>query len=217
MKKLKKNTLILSVSLLIAICFLSCSSEKEYKQAEQMYKTVTGDQYQTIIDTLKGIPQKFHYMNYFFTVYNRTYTKAQFLLDEVRASYIEYKKKYLEETYANSLLAFFNDYKIHIRSIDGKFNQTVTDNGRWNSISWSADGQKIAFSGLPTVERKTKIQDDIFIFDLKSSITSRITHTPDQEFDPSWSPDGKELVFVRYTDDQNYVVRMNLAKIMWYV
>jgi Tol biopolymer transport system component len=53
----------------------------------------------------------------------------------------------------------------------------------------SPDGRRIAFSALAHIYRA----------DLASGQSQRVTHSEEPEFEPSWSPDGKSIVYVTWT------------------
>lgn len=64
------------------------------------------------------------------------------------------------------------------------------DLGEIFSPTWSPDGQRIAFSAL--VGGLT----DLFVYDLRSGTTRRLTSDAYADLQPAWSPDGRSLAFV---------------------
>lgn len=76
--------------------------------------------------------------------------------------------------------------EIRIKELDEIFNPT-----------WSADGQRIAFSGL------VGGLNDLFVYDLSSDTLKRLTNDAFAELDPAWSPDGLRIAFAtdRFTTD----------------
>ncbi len=57
------------------------------------------------------------------------------------------------------------------------------------SLDWSPDGSRIAFSASDGP------QSDIYVLDLNTRETVNLTHDLFSDLNPSWSPDGKYLVF----------------------
>lgn len=69
--------------------------------------------------------------------------------------------------------------------------------GEW--ISWSPDGQMLAFTGIiPPFQFQ---QADIFIMNADGSGLTRLTHTPQGKSSVAWSPDGKSIIYVYSTRD----------------
>ena len=58
------------------------------------------------------------------------------------------------------------------------------------SYSWSPDGTKVAFIGAMDGPSA-----DVFIYDLKAKTIVRVSNDTAQDYAPSWSPDGKHLLF----------------------
>jgi Tol biopolymer transport system component len=67
--------------------------------------------------------------------------------------------------------------------------------------AWSADGKRIAYSGL------VGGFNDLFLYDLDASTSKRLTNDAFAEIDPSWSPDSKSIVFAtdRFTTNLDTV------------
>ncbi|MEM8488867.1 MAG: BamA/TamA family outer membrane protein [Bacteroidota bacterium] len=57
------------------------------------------------------------------------------------------------------------------------------------SVAWSPDGSRIAF------EAAMDMQSDLFVLDLESHETVNYTNDVFSDHEPSWSPDGKSIVF----------------------
>jgi hypothetical protein len=62
----------------------------------------------------------------------------------------------------------------------------------------SPDGQKIAFVS------NYLGNDDIFVFDLPTGVTTQLTDDPNSDQNPSWLPDGTQLVFASDRNSPSY-------------
>ena len=63
--------------------------------------------------------------------------------------------------------------------------------GEMQSYAWSPDGSRIAFVGAMDGPSA-----DMYIYDLAADQITRVSTDPDQDFWPSWSPDGKHLLYL---------------------
>jgi dipeptidyl aminopeptidase/acylaminoacyl peptidase len=60
-----------------------------------------------------------------------------------------------------------------------------------SSLSWSPDSQSLVYS----------MQGSLWLQRVDSGMAVQLTAGPGYDYQPDWSPEGRELVFVRYLDD----------------
>lgn len=72
-------------------------------------------------------------------------------------------------------------------------------------LSWSPDGEKIAFSS----RRKDSYGYDIYVMFSDGTKVTRLTSSWVDECCPSWSPDGKKLAFTSRVDGKDQIYVMN--------
>lgn len=75
---------------------------------------------------------------------------------------------------------------------------------------WSPDGKRMAFSSdrYPTDPNFPYGQYDIFVMNADGSGLVRVTQSPASDRSPSWSPDGRKIV---YTSDANGIFNLYIA------
>ena len=93
--------------------------------------------------------------------------------------------------------------EIYVMDIDGKNQRRLTNHPKsdW-SPSWSPDGKRIVFMserdghvhvhGWPVCE--------IYVMDADGGNQQNLTNDPNDDRQPSWSPDGKRIVFTSWRD-----------------
>ncbi len=96
-------------------------------------------------------------------------------------------------------IAFVRDFKgIYLMNPDGSVQTTILDGAvaGFNSISgfpsWSPDGTKLAFDGIP---KGSPDGADIYVVNVDGTGLTRLTTDPASDSAPAWSPDGKKIAF----------------------
>ena len=94
---------------------------------------------------------------------------------------------------------------IFVMDADGANRTNITQNPRASNStpSWSPDGNKIAFAALSNLDRVARWNANLDIFLMNADGTNPVRLTEDARVNwlPSWSPDGKRIVFMRLTQD----------------
>lgn len=62
--------------------------------------------------------------------------------------------------------------------------------GAISTVAWSPDGARLAFSGM------TGGISDLYLFELASGLTRRLTNDLNADMQPAWSPDGSSIAFI---------------------
>ena len=95
-------------------------------------------------------------------------------------------------------------FEIYVMEVDGNNQRRLTNNPNLDiSPSWSPDGKRIAFmsdrdghvnilGGLLNYE--------IYVMDADGGNQQNLTNDPNSDSTPSWSPDGKRIVFASNRD-----------------
>ena len=87
--------------------------------------------------------------------------------------------------------------QIYIMDSDGANVMRMTDGGYASAPSWSPNGQFLAFAWNRSYGPGAPGGEDIYIMDIASKRWTQLTHGEGANDFPSWSPDGRHIVFQR--------------------
>jgi len=85
--------------------------------------------------------------------------------------------------------------QIYLMESDGTNPQRLTDQGYAVSPSFSPNGQFLAFAWIRHYGPGAPGAQDIYVMDIASRQIVQLTHDAGRNDSPSWSPDGRHLVF----------------------
>ncbi len=101
----------------------------------------------------------------------------------------------------NAQIAFVggrtNEPQIYIMNQDGSNIQRMTDSGYAVSPSWHPNGAYLAFSWNRKYGPGDPGGQDIYVFEIATMRWLQVTHESGNNDFPSWSPDGRHIVFQR--------------------
>ena len=75
--------------------------------------------------------------------------------------------------------------------------------GHWEEVSSSPDGRRLVLVGFPDPRDPTF---DLYTSDPDGSRLTQLTHDASIERTPSWSPDGRQIVYSTETDPGVFVM-----------
>ena len=92
-----------------------------------------------------------------------------------------------------------HNIEIYVMDADGSNQINLTNNLTMDEDpSWSPDGKRIAFTAQREghVVHNLDITDEIYVMDADGGNQQRLTENRNNDWDPSWSPDGKRIAFM---------------------
>ena len=85
--------------------------------------------------------------------------------------------------------------QIYTMGADGTNQQRMTDQGYAVSPAWSPNGQFLSFAWVRKYGPGEPGSSDIYLMDIASKQWVQLTHDGGRNDYPSWSPDGRHIVF----------------------
>jgi TolB protein len=90
--------------------------------------------------------------------------------------------------------------QLYIMDTDGSAVQRMTDGGYATSVSWSPNGQFLAFAWDRKYGPGAPGGQDIYIMEIATKRWIQLTHDGGRCDFPSWSPDGRHIVYANSDD-----------------
>lgn len=95
---------------------------------------------------------------------------------------------------------------IYLIKLDGTIVKRITKRGMNTDPAFSPKGDKIAYVSSADGD------EEIYLYDIKTDSTIKLTNNDYTDFSPSFSPDGKELIYVTNRDGGWEIYKIDLIR-----
>ena len=118
---------------------------------------------------------------------------------------------------ATERLSLFYNVEIFVMNADGSGQTNLSVHIAWDGYpSWSPDGDRIVFqsdrddTGIHIMLiGPDGLGREIYAMDADGTDQTRLSNSPEDDFYPSWSPDGSRIAFQSYRDGNGEIYVMN--------
>ena len=131
--------------------------------------------------------------------------------DDKNPSWSPDGKRIAFASWDGKFINFVVDFEIYVMDADGDNLQNLTNNPNDDrSPSWSPDGERIVFVSHRAGHFRSKflITSEIYVMDADGDNQQRLTENRKNDWNPSWSSDGKRIAFSsdRRGDFENFEI-----------
>lgn len=120
------------------------------------------------------------------------------LIELLKVGYLGYKKGLIKEQYKDTRIAYLKDEDLVVCELFGEDEKTIGLFRDCTNFVWSPDGRYLAYENL--------LYKDIFIVEVTTGKTTRLTDEDEICQNPSWTADGKRVIYSLY----NKIVEVNI-------
>ena len=95
-----------------------------------------------------------------------------------------------------------DNYEIYVMDPNGHHQRNLTRHSAHDGRpDWSPDGRQIAFTSTRSKNPEILVGDsDIYVMDASGGNVRNLTNHPEGDWQPDWSPDGKQILFLSNRD-----------------
>lgn len=135
-----------------------------------------------------------------------------YLAREPRPKPLQTRYERMQEDELDAVVEREEKFRVQVWTIDHDKKPKLVHPGDFGigEIAVSPDGKRIAFSTNYSGEPNDYHKVDIFVVGIASGKVTQLTEGPGGKFHPRWSPDGKEIAYLRTLDPTLSYSQINL-------